>query len=455
MRRNLCFFFFLLLIAFSGQCQQSAKGFAKLDKNDLPKAAGIFKESLIDDDQDLLANYGMAIVCSNNMYEKHDYFSAFRYIRNARNIVSKKNDIQLSDLEKKVPDLKVRITKDYDIIEGKLYDSVRKNPRIETAEIFANEFPDSKYFNDIIQFRDNLEFKKLTTSESSTVKDYDLYIERFPSALDRDNAVKLRDRTAYGDLLKDLTLRKVYDYIYRYPKSELFQRVAEIRDSLEFVKASQNNTLDSLGYYLSHFPSSAYNGKVVEKYIQRYYEQIQVKNTQKDYQDFLNRFLGSERAQEALNLRDYLIFQEIQNTNTVETYNRFISWYPNSAKLKQAIQIRDQRAFEEAKTTNTIPGFEDFIYHYPASAQVRSAFRLRDSLVLVEISHLIDLKLIDQSLHQYPTLAQSPEVLKIKAPIAFKEAEKTNTREGWEQFLLYYSNTEFEIKAKANLAKIK
>jgi outer membrane protein assembly factor BamD (BamD/ComL family) len=455
MSRILYTFFLLIILSFSGICQQSAKGFAKLNKNDLPKASAIFKESLLADDQDLLANYGMAIICSNNTYDKCDYFSAFRYIRKAENIVKGKDDLALAEFKKTFPDIKGSISADYEVIEKKLYEFVIRNQSLENVEKFANEFSDSKYFNDIIQFRNHLEYEKIAKSDTSTVKDYDLFIERFPEAQDRDEAVKRRDNLAYKDLCKEMSLIAVYNYINRYPKSGLFQRITEIRDSLEFVKTTQVNTLESYSFYLSHFPSSNYNGKAVEKFIQKYYEQVQERNTSKDYQDFLTRFLKSEPAEGALYLRDNLIFQEIQTTNTVETYNRFISWYPNSQKKKDAIRMRDQKAFEDAKAMNSISGFEEFINLYPAAGQITAAFRIRDSLIIVQVSKLTDIRLIDQFLHPYPALAQNPLVLKIKAPIAFKEAQTANTKEAWEQFLLYYSNSEFEAKAKEMLNKAK
>ena len=66
-----------------------------------------------------------------------------------------------------------------------------------------------------------------------------------------------------------------------------------------------------------------------------------------------------------------------------------------------------------------------------------------------------DIKIIDQYMEQYPSLAQHPLVLKTKAQIAFKEAEKINTKDAWEQFILYYSNSEYEPKAKEKLSRIK
>ena len=454
MRKYLLILVLIVAGAFNIQAQTSVKGYSRLQKNEYDKAYDYFREALLENDMDIVGNYGMALLFSNNTFAKYNCFKAFSYIRSAQDNLKKANDRDLADLNKAVPDIKDKISKDYGEIEQKLFNIIKGNVSIADAEKFVNEFPDSKYLQEVIQIRNKEIFDEVRKTD--IVASYDNFIERFPQATEIPDAIRLRDQKAYQDLVKSQNkLPGTYDYLQHYPKSELIERVMAMRDSLEFLKAVELNTAESYSAFIQLFPKSRQIDKAIRSNIQKHYEKAQGRNSIKDYQDFLNRYLYSEQGEGALTLRDNLQFEEIKETNTVDSYNKYITWAPNSTKKKEALTLRDKKAFSDAMEVKTIEALEDFIYKYPAASQMKEAATMRDTLVLKQCAMLTSPSLFNTYMKPYPTLAQTPKAQEIIEKLTLKEAEiSPNQKEGYINFIEKYPASPLKKVAEERLKKL-
>ena len=166
MKRSLLILSVLMLgIIVHAQVTSSAsKGYSKYQKQDYGDAFDAYKKALLDNDYDIVANYGMALLYSNNTFkkegEKYNYYKAFKYIRIANTGAQKLNDAEVVAYDKIIPGFKNQVWQDYNIIEKKLVDSITVSPTIENAERFVNEFPESKFLQDVLRIRNQQEFAK-------------------------------------------------------------------------------------------------------------------------------------------------------------------------------------------------------------------------------------------------------------------------------------------------------
>ena len=431
---------------------QTSKCYKSWSKGEYDKAYQCSKQLLLSDETDPGANFVMALLSENNTFEDHyDLFKAFHYIRMAKSGLESLDDKQLIDLNKVMEDIKAKINKEYGEIEQKLVDSIRSKPSVARAERFANEFFDSQFAQDIIQIR-NTEFFKVVKKIDSVVN-YNNFIERFPRATDIPEAIELRDKAAYRDLIANLTLKSTYDYLNRYPNSKLSGRVIEIRDSIEYQNAVNQNTSDALLSFIKKFPDSKELDNTTNLYIQRKYEDAQRRNSIGDYQEFINKYYNNSNfGPGAVKQRENLYFDQVKSINTVVEYNKFISLFPVSLRIREVINLRNQKAFEDAKTNPSIETLEEFIYKYPSAPQVENALVIRDSLILQHCSSLISSDLFDKFMYFYPVLASKQKASEIREKLAFQDAEKENSIDAYNDFLKDYPQVTSPYRAKAQKA---
>ena len=236
--------------------QTSYKGYKSYQKPDYPKAYDYFREALLENELDVVANYGMGLLLANNSFRNPcDFMQAFRFIRTARSAMGMLTGQQDAELKKNIADIATVITRDYDEIELKLVSEIRGKPakeRMNAAAQFVNEFPDSKFLMEMIQIRNQEVFDVVRKTDQ--VADYNNFIERYPDAKEVPDAVRLRNNAAYRDLIRTPELKKVYFYLARYPESEQTDRVVDLRDSLEFIQARNENTPESYNAFIRAFP---------------------------------------------------------------------------------------------------------------------------------------------------------------------------------------------------------
>jgi outer membrane protein assembly factor BamD (BamD/ComL family) len=433
---------------FAQASSTSIKGYSRYLKNEFPKAQGLFKEALIENEDDVIANFGLALLYSNSSFQ-FDGFKAFFYIRKAKEDILKLNEVQLSELSKdvkEIPDVKGEIIKSYDAIEKKLFESITNKPTISESEKFVNEFPDSKYMVDVMQIRNNEWFNKV--KEENKVVNYNTFIERFPDATALPDAIKLRNEVAYHDLALAPVLEKAYEYLNRYPDSELTGKVILLRDSLEYENTKRLNTIEAYSAFIEKYPKSRQIEKAINQYIQFEFAKAQARNSVKDYQEFINRYYSSEKGQIAVTMRDYEQINELKQKNTVSAYNNYISLFPTFAlKTREVINLRNKKAYEDAMELNTIPAIEEFVYNYPAAPQVKEAMEKRDTLIINNCRSLTSEYRVLEFLRPYPKLQKSSQAIAILEEVAFKEAEQENTKEAYEEFLKNYPLSAFTKKA--------
>ena len=422
---------------------QSIKPYTKYEKGVYEDAEEGFRKVLNEFPEDIIANLGMGLLCSNNsilalpkIKDKYDFFQAFRYIRKSKKRIDNLTDGELMEMDKMIktiPDMKEKVYKEYDKIEVKLYNQVISNQNLDSADIFINEFPDSKYFKQVLQIRNNLFFKQVkATDDIKTLNDF---IERCPDADSLPAAIRLRNLAAYNALVNNKrSPEAVYDYLNRYPNSKQYQLVIDLRDKFESEKAIRESTFDAYSYFMENFPKALQASILKDKYIQLSYFNARKKNTLESYTEFLDKFpLAKPYATAARINRDSLCFSKF--SISIDSLNKFITYFPASKFLESAIRLRNEKAFENAKKENEITSFEQFIYRYPAALQINEALAIRDSIVLEQLKFLSSEKDFSDFLSNYPYLINQPKTQEVLEEVLYKEAKKLDDYDYYLQFL--------------------
>ncbi len=437
-------FAFTFIVSSFCYSQSSKSAFSKYEKEKYEDAEEGFRKVINEESADIMANLGMALLCSNNsilmiptIKDKYDFFQAFRHIRKSKKGIDKALDGEIMELDqmvKSIPDVKDRVNKTYEKIEEKLYAQVIARKNLDSVEIYINEFPDSKYFKNVLQVRYNVFFEQV--KKAGDVKSLNGFIERCPDADSLEAAIHLRDLAAFDTLMasKQRSLASVYNYLNRYPLSKKYNIVIGLRDNLESEKAQKEGTYESYSHFLENFPRSTKAQALREKYIELSYYEALKQNTIGSYNEFLDRFpLAKNFAKQVRSSRDSLYFEKY--SSSADSLNLYITYFPASRFFKAAISLRDEKAFENAKQENQVAAYEHFIYRYPAALEVNEAMAFRDSLVLEQVRYLSSELEFSKLLSKYPYLINQPRTMAMLEDVLYREAKRLDDKEFYLDFL--------------------
>ncbi|MDD4554062.1 MAG: hypothetical protein PHP04_07675 [Bacteroidales bacterium] len=441
---------------------QSVKGpYNKYEKGDYIDAEEGFRKVLLEYPKDVIANLGLGMIYANNsiqlipsMIDKYDIFQAFRHIRQSKKqlTILRGGEIdQLNKLIKSLPDVEIKVNQEYNRIEDKVFNSLMKSRNLDSAIIFINEFPDSRYFKQVLQVRDNMYFNKVKgTSDVNLLNDF---IERCPFADSIKKAIDLRNLAAYYALTgTSRNLVAVYDYLDRYPNSRQYAMVIQIRDSLESEKAIKENTVESYAFFFRSFPNAIQTRKMMDRFIELSFHRARKENTLTGYNEFLDLFpLSKHYAQSIRYNRDSLMFS--LHSGTVDSLNKYITNFPSSRYFNQAVKLRNKIAFENALKDYDISALEQFIYRYPASDELQMACSMRDSLVLVQVQFLSSEKDFSELLVDYPYLINQPRTMAVLEEVLYKEAKKMDLQEYYQEFLERCPRSKHTLEIQAIIDK--
>jgi hypothetical protein len=424
--------------------QSSKSAYSKYEKEKYEDAEEGFRKILNEYPADIMANFGMAQLCSNNsilliptIKDRYDFFQAFRYIRKSKKGIDKALDgeiMELNQMIKSIPDVKDKINKTYGIIEEKLYTQVMTRKNLDSVEIFINEFPDSKYYKNVLQIRYNVYFEQV--KKAGDVKSFNNFIERCPDADSLEAAIHLRDLAAFDTLManKQRSLASVYNYLNRYPLSKKYNIVIGLRDNLESEKAQKEGTFEAYSHFLENFPKSTKAQALKEKYIELSYNDVIKQNNLESFNEFLDRFpLAKNYSKQIRSYRDSIYF--LNYSGSVDSLNLYITCFPASRFFKAAISARDMKAFEQAKQENQIASYEHFIYRYPAALEINEAMAFRDSLVLEQVKYLNSEMEFSKLLSDYPYLINQPRTRAMLDEVLYREAKSLDDKEFLQDFL--------------------
>jgi len=196
----------------------------------MDEAVADFTKILTKNPNDALSQFGLSVVYSYDTYTRHNYFEAWKYFR-----LSEQSILQISEEDKTVLDeyffkqdkkrrgrtLAKNIEWERKLVEEKLIKFVREENNLNYANQFITEFPNSKYYENVIHIRNYIEFRK--AEDAGTVEDMNRFVEKYPDAAQVTTAKEIRNRLAYKQALdkNSLSALKELGENFRFP-TELY-----------------------------------------------------------------------------------------------------------------------------------------------------------------------------------------------------------------------------------------
>ena len=280
-----------------------------VDEN-MNKARATLEKVLAKDASNAMANLGMAIVLSYDAYSQKDYFRGWHHFKKADAGVSTftADDKKVLDtyfmaqkLERRGKPIDKNMEIERNLVEEKLIKFVREENNLQYAEKFLEEFPDSKYYNNVVHIRNYIEFRK--AENAGTVDAFNYFLNKYPDAAQTIIAKEERNALAYKQTVEANTFAAYKQFVDNYPDAVQYEEAKKKLGILAFDEAAQKHTLDAIEQFMEQYPNSP-------------------------------------KMPEAKLLKRQLLFDWAKSVNSIEAYNKFVSQYPEGEMFVDIFNLK-------------------------------------------------------------------------------------------------------------------
>jgi outer membrane protein assembly factor BamD (BamD/ComL family) len=259
-----------------------------------------------------MALMGLAIVYSYDSYTRKDYYKAWAYFKKADAQQSKftpedKETLNTyffkQDKERRGAPLNKNMDKERKLVEEKLIKFVREENNLAYAEQFLKEFPDSKYYTNVVHIRNYIEFRK--AENAGTVEAFNQFLNKYPQSAQVKLAIEERDALAFNQAKNQNTVAAFRQFINDYPKAIQVEEAKKIVSILAYSEAAQKHTLEAIEAFMAEFPNSP-------------------------------------KMPDAKILKRQLLFEWAKKLNSIEAYNQFVAQYPEGELYVDIFNLKSQ-----------------------------------------------------------------------------------------------------------------
>lgn len=341
----------LLFIALTANGQNIKKGFKSLEKNDYEKAKEAFAKNLADDSDNVGANFGMALVLSNDKSPLFNIVDSWQYVERYKD---KTNTLSQDDIDvigeyflntekrKTSYPVKKKIAHATSAIEARLIKYIREENDLNAVNEVLARYKNFRYYENVVAIRNQFEFRKY--EKQNTLEGYDEFIKKYPDAAQIQKAYKARNKLAFEKVKSTNTVSAYNDYITAYPSSEYVQTAIKLRNTAAFAKAKSVNTLNAYATYIETYPDALEVGEARQRQQQLLYEKAKRIKSLEAFNEFIAKYPSGA------------YYVDIFNLKSSELGNKFISGSPlNNSAVKWVRGFDDNGAIESGGAVAATP----------------------------------------------------------------------------------------------------
>ena len=327
--------------------QSISKGFSYYEEGDLQKAYELFNKGIKSDTSNCCFNFGLALVFSNSKFESKDYFVAWKYLQKADANFDKLNSDDLKTLGEFLLNLEQRKTnrtvrQKFEVhkksIEDKLIKYVREDNDMDMINSFIKEFPNSKFYENVIHIRNYIAYSKIASD--NTLDGYNGFINDFPDAAQIPQAISRRNKLAFDLAKASGNIDALINFLEMYPNADQINDAVKLRNELAFLQAKKLNTAEAFEAFVHKYPEAAQVSMALKLQKQLVFEKAKSINTFEAYADFLRRYPEAEQYVDVFNLMANSLGEAI--SKEVKYPNASIEWikaYDNYGKNDHAVAL--------------------------------------------------------------------------------------------------------------------
>ncbi|MBI9069085.1 MAG: hypothetical protein JEZ09_17440 [Salinivirgaceae bacterium] len=338
----------LLSISFSAFAQRTYKVmeknvFTAIDSHsqseidsELDDAREQFKKALSKDKTDNIANFGLSVVYSFDAYSKKDYFEAWKYFQIAEENIASFNEDDRPvldqyffkvDKRRRNKPLNKNMEWERKNVEDKLIKYVREENNLEIANRFLNEFPDSRYHENVVHIRNYIEYR--TAENANTVEAFNAFLKKYPTSAQVKVATANRNRIAYKQAVASNSLTALKGFVKMYPAALQVEDAKKLMGVFAYNEAVQKNTLAAIEQFMIDYPNSSKmpEAKIVKRKL--LFEWAKSVNTLDAYNQFVAQYPEGEMYIDIFNLKASALGEQLLIDFPMENYS-FIKGFDNN-----------------------------------------------------------------------------------------------------------------------------
>lgn len=280
--------------------------------NNMNKARINFDKILLKDSTVALANFGLAVIYSYDKYTLKDYFKGWHYFKKAEQGVATlspedkevmNNYFFKQKRERRGWQLNKNMDIERNLVEEKLIKFVREENNFDYAEKFLAEFPDSKYYNNVIHIRNYIVYR--TAENAGTVEAFNQFLAKYPNSAQFKIATEQRNALAYKKAQEANSFEAYKNFVDNYPEAIQFEEAKKMLGILAYDVAAQKHTLEAV-------------------------------------EEFLDTYPNSPKVPDAKILKRQLLFEWAKKVNSLEAYNKFVAQYPEGEMFVDIFNLKSQ-----------------------------------------------------------------------------------------------------------------
>lgn len=311
--KTISIYILLVLLNIVQVFAQSKKGYKNLEKAEYDKAKDAFEKVLENDPENSAANFGLAMVFSDEKFAGYNHLKAWGYMIASMNNTSNLSgdDMQVMaeyfvNIGKKASwPVKKKMEREKDILEVKLIKHIREENDLEFINELLTTYKDYKYYDNVIHLRNYIEFRN--AEKSNTIEALEKFMKTYPDAAQIKKAKKIKDDLTYDRVKQKNTIEAYNDYIIKYPNSYKRQEALQMRNQLAYKQAKTRNTIEAYEEFINKYPDASQVLEAKRQQMLLCYESAKAKNTYQAYTDFLRKYPEGREYVDIFNLKSAIL----------------------------------------------------------------------------------------------------------------------------------------------------
>lgn len=290
---------FFVLLSLGVSAQDIKRGYKNLEKNEYDKAKDDFAKNLANDESSVGANFGMAMVLSNDELPLFDIIDSWQYAEkidgNLNNLSQEEIEIigeyfRNTRIDPSSRPVKKKMQNSLDAIEARFIKYVREENNLDAVYEVMERYPDFKYYDNVVHIRNQFEYRKY--EKQNTLAGYLEFIQKFPDAAQKQKAERQISMLAFNEVKTQNSVSAYTTYINTYPDSEYLQSAIKLRNAAAFSEAKSINTLEA-------------------------------------YETFIEQYPEALEIAEARTYQHNLLYEKAKRIKSLQAFNEFIGMYPD------------------------------------------------------------------------------------------------------------------------------
>jgi hypothetical protein len=328
----------LVLIAGSAvNAQNTKRGFKFLEKLDFEKAHEVFSDALSEKPGNAPALLGLMLIMADDSSSYFDIVQAWKYAKELKVSMDQLTTEELEYIGEYFYNtetrhisrpVKKKIEYAVETVEAELIKYVREENNLELVYNVMKEFPDFRYYDNVVHIRNQLEFRKY--EKQNTLEGYLEFIQKFPDAAQIEKAIRYRNKLSFDNASKINTPESYRKFIAAFPDAAEVNDAVRKLHAVSFDQAKKVNTFQAMDQFMSEFPDAleVSEARVIQK--QLLYEYAKKIQTLQAYNEFIRKYPEGQQ------------YIDIFNLKSLDNGMRFLTSHPLSGN-----NIQWARSFEE------------------------------------------------------------------------------------------------------------